>query len=99
MLFVGRIDPIKGIDTLLAAFRQVATGIENVILAIVGGDLDTDGDRSVRCEQVETEVARLGLVEQVRFMVPASKPSTGVLHRGRRGECAVPIRIVRARCR
>jgi D-inositol-3-phosphate glycosyltransferase len=71
VLFVGRIEPLKGIDTLIQAmscmkFRQV---MEHVHLAIIGGDPD------VSKEQMSTEMARLqklcdelGLEHMVLFL-------------------------------
>ena len=40
----GRIDPIKGIDTLLEAFAHVSTQHLGTLLAIVGGDLDENDE-------------------------------------------------------
>jgi D-inositol-3-phosphate glycosyltransferase len=56
VLFVGRIEPLKGIDTLLHAMKQVAEecgGCEGLTVAIVGGD------PAVPLEQMSDEMARL----------------------------------------
>ena len=56
VLFVGRIEPLKGIDTLLRAMKQVADecgGCEGLTVAIIGGDA------SVPLEQMTEEMARL----------------------------------------
>ncbi len=56
VLFVGRIEPLKGIDTLLRAMRQVADecgGCEGLTVAIIGGDA------SVPLEHMTAEMARL----------------------------------------
>jgi D-inositol-3-phosphate glycosyltransferase len=44
VLFVGRIDPIKGVDTLLNSFKIVCREVERPRLIVVGGDLDEHGD-------------------------------------------------------
>ncbi len=56
VLFVGRIEPLKGIDTLLRAMKLVADecgGCEGLTVAIVGGDA------AVPMEQMTAEMARL----------------------------------------
>jgi D-inositol-3-phosphate glycosyltransferase len=56
VLFVGRIEPLKGIDTLLRAMKQVAEecgGCDGLTVAIVGGD------PAVPVEQMSDEMARL----------------------------------------
>ena len=56
VLFVGRIEPLKGIDTLLRAMKQVAEdcgGCEGLTVAIIGGDA------SVPLEHMTEEMARL----------------------------------------
>lgn len=72
VLFVGRIEPLKGIDTLLRAMKQVADecgGCEGLTVAIIGGDA------SVPQEQMTAEMARLhrlrtelGIEELVTFL-------------------------------
>ena len=56
VLFVGRIEPLKGIDTLLRAMKQVAAdcgGCDGLTVAIIGGDA------SVPLEHMTEEMARL----------------------------------------
>lgn len=43
VLFVGRIDPIKGLDTLLGALQYLRESDAPARLHIVGGDLDSEG--------------------------------------------------------
>lgn len=72
VLFVGRIEPLKGIDTLLRAMKQVADecgGCEGLTVAIIGGDA------SVPLEHMTEEMARLhhlrgelGIEELVTFL-------------------------------
>jgi D-inositol-3-phosphate glycosyltransferase len=56
VLFVGRIEPLKGIDTLLRAMQKVAAecgGCEGLTVAIIGGVA------SVPLEEMSAEMARL----------------------------------------
>ncbi len=43
LLFVGRIEPLKGIDTLIRAISLIRQRDISVCLAVIGGDADTDG--------------------------------------------------------
>ncbi|HET9110196.1 MAG TPA: glycosyltransferase [Ktedonobacterales bacterium] len=60
LLFVGRLDPIKGIDLLLESVAQMRTPAR---LLVVGGD--PAGDPEV--ERLRAHAAELGLAERVRF--------------------------------
>lgn len=72
VVFVGRIEPLKGIDTLLRAMKVVADecgGCEGLTLAIIGGDA------SMPVEEMTAEMARLhrlraelGIEELVTFL-------------------------------
>jgi D-inositol-3-phosphate glycosyltransferase len=73
VLFVGRIEPLKGIDVLLEAFRdlleQAVIQRDSICLAIIGGDAETSP------ETMNAEMARLrsmaseyGLADVVRFL-------------------------------
>lgn len=56
ILFVGRIEPLKGIDTLLRAMKTVAAecgGCEGLTVAIIGGDA------ALPVERMSAEMARL----------------------------------------
>jgi D-inositol-3-phosphate glycosyltransferase len=67
VLFVGRIDPIKGIDTLLEAFAMVASEMPDCRLVLVGGDLDSEGNPEGPLRDVRAKGESLGLSRQVRF--------------------------------
>lgn len=56
--FVGRLDPEKGIDTLIDAFASVVKRIPNVRLAIAG--------RGALQSAIESQVHKLGLQDRVR---------------------------------
>ncbi len=53
ILYVGRIEPLKGIDTLLKAVASLHIDIEKITLAIIGGD------PNVSSEKMSEEMARL----------------------------------------
>jgi D-inositol-3-phosphate glycosyltransferase len=73
ILFVGRIQPLKGIDTLLRAMKQVVSQYpdlkDNLCVSIIGGDPNPDS----QLEQAESERltqlrAELGIGEMVTFL-------------------------------
>jgi len=68
LLWVGRIAPIKGLDTLLDAVARLRTPGQAVRLLIVGGDADepTNGHETSLRHRIE----RLGLADAVRFVGP-----------------------------
>jgi D-inositol-3-phosphate glycosyltransferase len=53
ILYVGRIEPLKGIDTLIKAVAHLQIDVEQVTLAIIGGD------PNVSSEKMSEEMARL----------------------------------------
>jgi rhamnosyl/mannosyltransferase len=65
VLFVGRLVPYKGLQTLLRAFRLVRKRTRSAQLAIVGS-----GPEQFRLEQVTTQ---LGLANAVRFLGPVPR--------------------------
>lgn len=74
VLFCGRIDPIKGIDTLIDAVALLAadpiTPMPRVMF--IGGDLDDNGAATGPLANVVARVAELGLSE--RFVFHGSLP-------------------------
>lgn len=71
ILFVGRIEPLKGVDTLLRAMSVLQerhpAAIQNTCLAIVGGDPWTDDldTEMARLQQLRTD---LGIHDLVTFL-------------------------------
>lgn len=63
LLFVGRIEPIKGIDILICAFSKVAVEHQEMTLAIVGPGGDYQNE-------LERMVDRLGMTNRVIFTGP-----------------------------
>ena len=68
LLWVGRIAPIKGLDTLLDAVARLSERGQDLRLLVVGGDADerTSGHETSLRQRIE----RLGLGDSVRFLGP-----------------------------
>jgi len=66
LLFVGRIQPLKGVDVAVRALA--ALGRRDASLYVVGGSSGTSGDAYV--ESVHRLVEELGLASQVHFVAP-----------------------------
>ncbi len=74
VLFVGRIDPVKGIDTLFAGFKRLLdqrdwAGAEPT-LVFVGGELDDSGESPIfgdALQKLQQEARELGIESQVLF--------------------------------
>ncbi len=73
ILFVGRIDPLKGIDKLLAALARM-DGRDRLRLLIVGGDENSHHEierlkEMARALGVQDQIAFLGLIKQTELPV------------------------------
>jgi len=68
ILFVGRVDPIKGIDTLLCAAAALDATETDATILFVGGDLDNNGIPTGPLKEVVAEAQRLGVAERFRFV-------------------------------
>jgi D-inositol-3-phosphate glycosyltransferase len=73
ILFVGRIQPLKGIDTLIRALAGVKKRepalAENICVTIIGGDSNSDSEiEQTEFERLETLRAELGIGEMVTFL-------------------------------
>jgi D-inositol-3-phosphate glycosyltransferase len=70
VLFVGRIEPLKGVDTLIRAMALLAnecpTWVSRLSLAIIGGDPNTN--ENAEMERLKTMHAQLKLGELVVFL-------------------------------
>jgi D-inositol-3-phosphate glycosyltransferase len=69
LLFVGRIEPLKGIDTLMKAIAIMREKDVDVCLAVIGGETDT----SAACQNEEMERLKvireqIGLADLVAFL-------------------------------
>ena len=72
ILFVGRIDPVKGIDTLLKAINIVRDKLEqsqDINLLIIGGDLDhSHYSKNSEMSRLKRLSTKLGLKNMVAFL-------------------------------
>ena len=66
LLFVGRIQPLKGVDVAVQALAALED--PTAVLMVVGGPSGPDGDREVA--RVRALIDRLGLADRVRFVPP-----------------------------
>ena len=70
ILFVGRIEPLKGVDTLLRAMALLAyecpTWVKQLCVAIIGGDPNTSENEEM--ERLKAIRAELGITDLVTFL-------------------------------
>lgn len=66
LMFVGRIQPLKGLDVAVEALAEL--GLPTARLVVVGGASGEDGDGELR--RVRALVERRGLAERVMFHTP-----------------------------
>jgi D-inositol-3-phosphate glycosyltransferase len=70
LLFVGRIEPLKGIDTLLRAMGLLAhecpTWANQICVAVIGGDPNTTENEEM--ERLKAIRAELGITDLVTFL-------------------------------
>ena len=66
LLFVGRIQPLKGVDVAIGALAQL--GRPDAVLLVVGGASGAEGDGEVA--RVHALVDELGLAGRVQFVPP-----------------------------
>jgi D-inositol-3-phosphate glycosyltransferase len=68
VLFVGRIQPLKGVDVAIRAFARVGRALPGAGLLVVGGPSGDRGEDEVA--SLVDLTARLGLADRVRFRDP-----------------------------
>lgn len=69
LLFVGRLQPLKGIDTFLRAAQIVRRQHPNLQVLIIGGGVDTQDEHEAQeLRRLQAEAARLGLHQHVHFI-------------------------------
>ena len=89
LLFVGRIQPLKGVDVAVRALHELSTAHPDAMLVIVGGASGLDGP----AEQVRVRrlVDELGLSDRVRFVDPQPHHLLSTYYRAA-DACIVPSR-------
>jgi D-inositol-3-phosphate glycosyltransferase len=69
LLFVGRLQPLKGIATLLRSAQLIRRTHAKVQVLVVGGGVDTDDPHETQERQrLQELMARLGLMHHVQFI-------------------------------
>ncbi|MCS6870263.1 MAG: glycosyltransferase [Anaerolineae bacterium] len=72
LLFVGRIEPLKGVDTLLQALALLKAQrpelLQKLTLSIIGGDPSAAKGENVEMDRLKALRAQLGLEEIVLFL-------------------------------
>jgi D-inositol-3-phosphate glycosyltransferase len=86
LLFVGRIQPLKGVDVAVRALAAVA---RDAFLVVVGGPSGPSGDAELT--RVEKLVAELGVAERVHFVPPQRHELLSTFYRAA-DVCLVPSR-------
>ena len=66
LLFVGRIQPLKGLDVAVRALAELED--RRAVLVVVGGASGRDGRREV--ERIDKLAATLGVADRIRFADP-----------------------------
>jgi len=89
LLFVGRIQPLKGVDVAVRALAELSAAHPDAVLVIVGGASGQDGP----AEQIRVRhlVAELGLADRVRFVDPQPHHLLSTYYRAA-DVCLVPSR-------
>jgi D-inositol-3-phosphate glycosyltransferase len=72
ILFVGRVDPIKGIEILVEAIKQWPNDATEPLVVFVGGELDGRGEPVGALAEVSTLAEDLGIAQ--RFELVGSQP-------------------------
>ncbi|MET0727966.1 MAG: glycosyltransferase [Acidimicrobiales bacterium] len=87
LLFVGRIQPLKGLDVAVRALAELDRS--DATLVVVGGASGADGVAEV--DRIGKLVADLGLSDQVRFVAPVPHHLLSTYYRAA-DVCLVPSR-------
>ena len=87
LLFVGRIQPLKGIDVAVAALAALPQ--RDAVLVVVGGPSGAEGPAEVA--RAHALVDRLGLRDRVRFVEPQPHELLSTFYRAA-DVCVVPSR-------
>jgi D-inositol-3-phosphate glycosyltransferase len=78
LLFVGRIEPLKGIKTLLRAIAHLSQNgktEKDLCLAVIGGEIDEQGNGSEEMNVLQQLRGEYGLEDMVTFLGKRSQDS------------------------
>jgi D-inositol-3-phosphate glycosyltransferase len=87
LLFVGRIQPLKGLEVAVEALHRMRHG--DGVLLVVGGPSGAEGDAELA--RVRARLDRLGLADRVRFVPPQPHHLLSTYYRAA-DVCVVPSR-------
>ena len=94
LLFVGRIQPLKGADVAVRTLAALSSDHPSARLVVVGGPSGPHGQ--VEVDRLGDLVAELGLDGRVAFVAaPAPRAPLDLLPGGRRLPCPQPVRVIR----
>lgn len=79
LLFVGRIQPLKGLEVAIGALAELADRCPDAFLVVVGGPSGPAGDAEV--ERMHELVAHLGLADRVRWVPPQAHELLSTFYR------------------
>jgi D-inositol-3-phosphate glycosyltransferase len=68
LLFVGRIQPLKGLEVAIGALAELADRCPDAFLVVVGGPSGPSGE--IEVDRMHKLVADLGLADRVRWIPP-----------------------------
>jgi D-inositol-3-phosphate glycosyltransferase len=80
-LYVGRIEPLKGLDTLLAATARLAERIARLRVLIVGGASSPDEATERELRRLRALASRLGVEAVVEFRGPVPQDELADVYR------------------
>lgn len=89
LLFVGRIQPLKGVNVAVEALAALGHGYENARLLVVGGASGPDGQRELERLNATVQAHKLG--ERVKFVAPQPHHLLSTYYRAA-DVCLVPSR-------
>jgi D-inositol-3-phosphate glycosyltransferase len=89
LLFVGRIQPLKGLAVAIRALAELSERVPDAFLAVVGGPSGPNGHAEV--QRMRDLATSLGLGERVRFLPPQPHELLSTFYRAAE-VCVVPSR-------
>ncbi len=89
LLFVGRIQPLKGVDVAVETLAELGADMSDARLLIVGGSSGMEGDDEVR--KIEKLIADRGLTDRVTMVPPQPHHVLSTYYRAA-DVCLVPSR-------